>query len=32
LEKGDDAEILNIKEFKIKANDNSEVLVVDTPK
>ncbi|MEK0419696.1 MAG: Quercetinase C-terminal cupin domain, partial [Pseudomonadota bacterium] len=32
LEKGDGAEISNIKEFKIKANDNSEVLVIDAPK
>ncbi|NDG20628.1 MAG: translational GTPase TypA [Proteobacteria bacterium] len=32
LEKGDAAEISNIKEFKIKANDNSEVLVIDAPK
>ena len=32
LEKGDAAEISNIKEFKIKANDISEVLVIDAPK
>jgi redox-sensitive bicupin YhaK (pirin superfamily) len=32
LEKGDAAEILNINEFKIKANENSEVLVIDAPK
>ncbi|MEY4344072.1 MAG: hypothetical protein RI970_766 [Pseudomonadota bacterium] len=32
LEKGDAAEILNIKEFKIKANEDSEVLVIDAPK
>lgn len=32
LEKGDAAEISNIKEFKIKANHNSEVLVIDAPK
>jgi hypothetical protein len=29
LEKGDAAEISNIKQFTIKANDNSEVLVID---
>ena len=32
LEKGDAAEILDIKKFTIKANDNSEVLVIDAPK
>jgi redox-sensitive bicupin YhaK (pirin superfamily) len=32
LEKGDAAEILDIKEFKIKANDDCEVLVIDAPK
>jgi redox-sensitive bicupin YhaK (pirin superfamily) len=32
LEKGDGAEILAIKEFKIKANEDSEVLVIDAPK
>ena len=32
LEKGDAAEILNIKEFVIKANDDTEVLVIDAPK
>ena len=32
LEKGDAAEILDIKEFKIKANEDSEVLLIDAPK
>jgi redox-sensitive bicupin YhaK (pirin superfamily) len=32
LEKGDAAEISGIKEFKIKANEDSEVLVIDAPK
>jgi redox-sensitive bicupin YhaK (pirin superfamily) len=32
LEKGDAAEILDINEFKIKANEDSEVLVIDAPK
>ena len=32
LEKGDAAEISLINEFKIKANENSEVLVIDAPK
>jgi hypothetical protein len=32
LEKGDAAEILDIKEFKIRANEDSEVLVIDAPK
>jgi len=32
LEKGDAAEILDIKEFVIKANDDCEVLVIDAPK
>jgi len=32
LEKGDAAEILDIKEFIIKANDDCEVLVIDAPK
>ena len=32
LEKGDAAEILDIKEFKIKANDDCEVLIIDAPK
>ena len=32
LEKGDGAEILAIKEFKIKANEDSEVLAIDAPK
>ncbi|NBT38297.1 MAG: pirin family protein [Proteobacteria bacterium] len=32
LEKGDAAEITDIKKFKIKANDNCEVLVIDAPK
>ena len=32
LEKGDAAEISEINEFKIKANENSEVLVIDAPK
>ena len=31
LEKGDAAEILDINEFKIKANEDSEVLVIDAP-
>ena len=31
LEKGDAAEISKINEFKIKANENSEVLVIDAP-
>jgi hypothetical protein len=29
LKKGDAAEITDIKKFTIKANDNSEVLVID---
>jgi quercetin 2,3-dioxygenase len=32
LEKGDAAEILDINEFKIIANEDSEVLVIDAPK
>jgi redox-sensitive bicupin YhaK (pirin superfamily) len=32
LEKGDAAEISDIKEFTIKANDDCEVLVIDAPK
>ncbi len=32
LEKGDTAEILDIKEFKIRDNEDSEVLVIDAPK
>jgi hypothetical protein len=32
LEKGDAAEITDIKEFKIKAKDDCEVLVIDAPK
>jgi redox-sensitive bicupin YhaK (pirin superfamily) len=32
LEKGDAAEISDIKEFIIKANDDCEVLVIDAPK
>ena len=32
LEKGDAAEIIGIKEFKIRANEDSEVLVIDAPK
>jgi hypothetical protein len=32
LEKGNAAEILDIKEFKIRANKDSEVLVIDAPK
>jgi hypothetical protein len=32
LEKGDAAEVLDIKEFKIKANDDCEVLIIDAPK
>jgi redox-sensitive bicupin YhaK (pirin superfamily) len=32
LEKGDAAEITDIKKFKIKANEVSEVLVIDAPK
>jgi redox-sensitive bicupin YhaK (pirin superfamily) len=32
LEKGDAAEILGINEFKIKANEDCEVLVIDAPK
>jgi redox-sensitive bicupin YhaK (pirin superfamily) len=32
LEKGDAAEIIDIKKFKIKANDDCEVLIIDAPK
>jgi hypothetical protein len=32
LEKGDAAEISSLKEFKIKANQDSEVLVIDAAK